>query len=213
VTEGGTDQYGELTGLPPLVAAAVRLARRMGFGQSCLPQQGRLLAALAAGRAGGRIGETGTGCGVGLAWLASAAPPGTTLVSVERDPRRATAARELFADMPAVTVLTGDWTALADHGPFDLLVLDGGGKRLADGPPADPERLLVPGGTVVLDDFAPATSWPPLHDGRPDATRLHWLTHAGLLATEVRVAPDMATIVATRKHAPTLPPTEAAGSE
>ncbi len=31
------------------------------------------------------IGETGTGCGVGLAWLASGAGPGTRLVSVERD--------------------------------------------------------------------------------------------------------------------------------
>jgi predicted O-methyltransferase YrrM len=43
------------------------------------PEQGRLLFALAA-RAQ-PIGETGTGCGVGLAWLASGARPGTRLVS------------------------------------------------------------------------------------------------------------------------------------
>ncbi|MFL6139477.1 MAG: class I SAM-dependent methyltransferase [Frankiaceae bacterium] len=202
MTEGGTDRYGDdLSGLPPLVAAAVRLARRTRFGQSCLPEQGRLLAALAAGRAGGRIGETGTGCGVGLAWLASAVPPGTRLVSVERDAERAAAARDLFVTVPDVTVLTGDWTMLASYGPFDLLVLDGGGKRPADGPMADPARLLVPGGTLVLDDFAPATAWPPMHDGRPDETRLHWLAHPQLLATEVRVTAGMATIVATRTHA------------
>ena len=42
------------------------------------------------------------------------------------------------------------------HGPFDLLVLDGGGsgKHPAD-PPAEPARLLVPGGTVVMDDMHP----------------------------------------------------------
>jgi len=45
--------------LPPLVDRAVRLARREGFGNSCRPEQGRLLFALAAGAR--VIGETGTG--------------------------------------------------------------------------------------------------------------------------------------------------------
>ena len=43
------------------------LARRESFAHSCRPEHGRLLYALAAGA--GTIGETGTGCGVGLAWL------------------------------------------------------------------------------------------------------------------------------------------------
>lgn len=201
MTEGGTDRYGALDGLPPLVAEAVRLARRMGFAHSCRPEQGRLLAVLAAGRAGGVIGETGTGCGVGLAWLASAAPPGTTIVSAERDPDRARAVRRLFAGAGHVTVLTGEWPALAAHGPFDLLFLDGGGTGKDGGAAADPAELLVPGGTLVLDDFEPAASWPPMFAGRPDAARLHWLTHPELLATEVRVAPDLAALVATRRPA------------
>lgn len=46
---------------------------------------------------GGVIGETGTRCGVGLAWLASAAGPGTRLVSVERRPARHAVARRVFA--------------------------------------------------------------------------------------------------------------------
>jgi predicted O-methyltransferase YrrM len=56
---------------------------------------------LAGGIGAGVIGETGTGGGVGLAWLASGAVPGARLVSVERDPERAAAARTLFADRPA----------------------------------------------------------------------------------------------------------------
>jgi hypothetical protein len=62
--------------LPPLVDRAVSLARREGFGNSCRPEQGRLLFALAAGA--GVIGETGTGCGVGLAALVATRrfPPG-----------------------------------------------------------------------------------------------------------------------------------------
>ena len=62
--------------MPPLVVRAVVLANELGFEYSCLPEQGRLLRVLAAGRAGGRIGETGTGCGVGLAWMVSGASPG-----------------------------------------------------------------------------------------------------------------------------------------
>jgi hypothetical protein len=84
VSPHGTASYEGLTDLPSLVERAVDLARREGFAHSCRPEHGRLLYALAAGA--GTIGETGTGCGVGLAWLASGARPGTRLVSVERDP-------------------------------------------------------------------------------------------------------------------------------
>ena len=111
VSPRGTPRYDGLTDLPPLVERAVDLARREGFANSCRPEHGRLLHALAAGA--GRIGETGTGCGVGLAWLASGARPGTRLVSVELDAGRAALAAELFAGQPQVTVIQGDWTKIA----------------------------------------------------------------------------------------------------
>jgi predicted O-methyltransferase YrrM len=175
------------------VHRAVTAARAAGFGYSCRPEQGRLLQSLAQG-ALTAIGETGTGCGVGLAWLASGAPEGVQLVSVERDETRAAVAREVFAQEPRVTVVCGDWTELYGRGPFDLLVLDGGGQGKAD-EPADPLRLLAPGGTVVVDDFTPATGWPPLHGGEPDTARLHWLEHPALRSTELRLAPDLASVV------------------
>lgn len=55
----------------------------LGFEESCLPAQGRLLALLAAGVGDGTIGETGTGCGVGLARMAQAAHPAARLTSIE----------------------------------------------------------------------------------------------------------------------------------
>jgi predicted O-methyltransferase YrrM len=204
VSQGGTDAYAGLGdgGLPPLVARAVAASRANGFGYSCRPEQGRLLYALAAGAGSGRIGETGTGCGVGLAWLASgAAGPGVRLVSVERDPARARLAAEVFAEDDRVTVMCGDWREIGGHGPFDLLVLDGGGQGKAPGDePAAPEDLLAPGGTVVIDDFTPAVPgvWPPSHDGEPDRARLHWLQHPALRAVELRLAPDLATVVGVR---------------
>jgi hypothetical protein len=55
-----------VSGLTPLVRAAVDQARDVGFGLSCLPSHGRLLQLLAGG-IDDAIGETGTGFGVGLA--------------------------------------------------------------------------------------------------------------------------------------------------
>ena len=194
---GGTAAYDGLTDLPPLVERAVGLARRQGFPNSCRPEHGRLLHALAAGAT--VIGETGTGCGVGLAWLASGARPGTRLVSVEIDAERAGLVANLFADLPQVAVLPGDWSEIRRAGPFDLLVLDGGAHGKSGGIPADPEALLRPGGTLVIDDLTPAGSWPPRFDGQVDQARMHWLTHPALAAAELRLAPDLAALVATRR--------------
>ncbi|WP_035796259.1 O-methyltransferase [Kitasatospora mediocidica] len=192
----GTAAHHRLPDLPPLVRRALEVARAHGFEHSCHPEQGLLIRALAGGAAG-LIGESGTGCGVGLAWLASGAAPGVRLVSVERDPARAAVAAEVFADQPQVRVLCADWTELYEHGPFDLLVLDGGGQGKGIEPPADPARLLSPQGTLVMDDFTPSPGWPPLHEGRPDTARLHWLEHPALRAVEVRLAPDLSSVVAT----------------
>ncbi len=192
---GGTAAYRDVYDLPDLVRDAVTAATQAGFDFSCQPAQGRLLALLAAGLSGGVIGETGTGCGVGLAWLASAAR-NVRLVSIERDPLRYDVARRVFAGDNRVTVLCGDWSELARYGPFDLLVLDGGGQGKGDEPPLNPADWLLPGGTVVIDDFTPFTTWPPEHDGGPDIARLHWLAHPDLLATEIRLSANLATIVA-----------------
>src|SRR5690349_22926634 len=88
VTAGGTSTYDGIDDIPPLVARAVALARELAFDLSSIPEHGRLLQVLARGVRGGRIGETGTGAGAGVAWLASAAGPEPSIGSAEREPRR-----------------------------------------------------------------------------------------------------------------------------
>jgi len=194
----GTAAYDDVEDLPPLVRQAVEVAILEGFTNSCLPSHGRLLQVLACGVGeGGVIGETGTGCGVGLAWLASGARCGVRLVSVERDARLVEATRSVMIDLQGVTIVHGDWRQLRVSGPFDLLVLDGGGQGKTEEPPISPPDWLRPGGLVVLDDFTPSTTWPPLHDGQPDEARLHWLRHPQLLATQVRTQPDAVTVLGT----------------
>ena len=75
--------------------------------------------------------------------LASGARAGVRLVSVERDPERARLATEVFADRPAVEVITGDWRRIGDRAPYDLLVRDGGGTGKSPGDtPADPAHRV-----------------------------------------------------------------------
>ncbi|HEX3961398.1 MAG TPA: class I SAM-dependent methyltransferase [Trebonia sp.] len=195
---GGNTAYKDITDLPPLVRAAIELATSQGFDHSCDPAQGRLLSVLARGRTGGRIGETGTGCGVGLAWMLDATDESTSIMSVERDSNRAAASAALFAGQPNVRILEGNWTELREHGPFDLLVLDGGGKgkEPADDPPLDPtDGWLTVGGAIVLDDFTPFDQpGAPAHD----PARRYWLGHPALQATELRLSPTLATLVGVR---------------
>jgi len=174
------------------VARALELERELGFEGSSIPEVGRLLHVLAGQRGRIRAGEIGTGSGVGAAWIVSALPPAVSFVTVELDAALASSAARLFAEDANVTVLQGDWhEALPPEAPFDLLFYDGGGKQ-------DPERdgeqvigLLIPGGTVVLDDLTP---------GRPgpDPVREFWLGHPALASTEVLTTPATAAIVASR---------------
>jgi predicted O-methyltransferase YrrM len=153
---------------------------------------------LAHGWTGRRIGETGTGCGVGLAWMLDATDDSTSFVSIELDAQRAAAAGRLFEEHRNVMVLHGDWTELREHGPFDLLVLDGGGKgkdRAVDVPLDPTDGWLSLGGTVVLDDFTPAGAPGALEH---DPARQHWFDHPALRTTELRLAPDLATLVGVR---------------
>lgn len=188
--------YRSTTHIPPLVARAVALAERRGFSQSCWPEVGRLLAVLAGSVRGGLIGELGTGCGVGTAWLASALAPDTRLLTIELDAARAEAAGALLAPVPNVRVLRGDWRELLPHGPFDLLFVDGGGAK-RDGAEAV-LAALRPGGIAVLDDLWPAGLEPPESRGQPDPVRQFWLNDSRLVATELLTGPRMAVIVATR---------------
>jgi predicted O-methyltransferase YrrM len=178
---------------PPLVRRATELADRLGFARSCEPEVGRLLHVLAAQRGRTRVGEIGTGTGVGAAWIVSALPPEVPFVTVELHPERAAASASLFAQDTHVRVLAGDWHELMPpEAPFDLLFYDGGGKQQPDLDGEDVVALLAPRGLVVLDDLTP---------GRPregDPVREFWLGHADLAALELTLSPSLAAIVAVR---------------
>jgi predicted O-methyltransferase YrrM len=182
--------------VPAVVAKAFDVSRRRGYASFCRNETGRLLAALAATRSG-TLAEFGTGCGVGTAWLRSGVRDHTRIVSAEVDPDLAGAAAEIFADDDCVEVVAADSSTLSDRGPFSLLFLDSR-EPDASGPDTVVD-LVEPGGMVVLDDFVPCASWPPVDGGRVDVLRERWLTDERFTTAEILVAADAAALIATRR--------------
>ena len=170
---------------PPLAARALEEAARLGFTRSSIPEVGRLLRVLAAGR---RAAEIGTGVGVGAAWLADTAE---SVVTVEIDAELAAAARRVLAGAENVTVMCGDWEALLPLAPFDLVFLDGGPKQAA-GEAARTLELVEPGGLFVLDDLTPGSAG-------GDPVREFWLGDGRVAGVELLTTPETAAIVAVRR--------------
>jgi predicted O-methyltransferase YrrM len=201
-----------VTKTPALVERAYAAARQIGFpvtkedpghgrGSASLPGVGRFLAVLAAGCSGGRIAEMGAGAGIGAAWMSGAMPADCTLLTVEIDPVRAAAAREVLAGDARVQVLTGDAvTELGPHAPFDLIFADCG---VRDGATfATLVSWLRLGGRIVGDDVTPVSALPadsPLRDHDPK--RELFAGDSRLVWTEV-VLPDLANslLVGTRRY-------------
>jgi predicted O-methyltransferase YrrM len=182
--------------LPDLVVRALRLSLERGYVQASRTETGRLLATLAATRSG-TVAEFGTGTGVGTAWLRSGVREGTRILTAELDRSLAGAAAEIFRDDAQVEVVAADWSKLQDRGPFSLLFLDA--REPEDSGPDTVADLVETGGIVVLDDFTPCESWPPLRDGRVDVLRERWLTDERFTTAEVMVAPDTSVLIATRR--------------
>jgi predicted O-methyltransferase YrrM len=203
------DEFPLATAVPPLVIQANALARQIGFSltpqeapqgdqaeqaapvcpSASLPGVGRFLAMLAAGCHGGRIGEVGTGAGIGHAWMAGAMPADFTLITVGLDARRAPPPPS-FASDRRVRVLKGDAEELLPPcGPFDLLFADAGWRDLAQlGGLVD---LLRIGGRIVMDDVTPLLALAPDSPLRDhDVKRAFFFGEPRLFSTEV-VLPDL----------------------
>ena len=187
--------------LPPLVTRAQALARQVGFAltreqanpgrpSACLPGVGRFLAVLAAGCAGGEIGELGTGAGIGAGWIASAMPADCVLITVEIDEPLARAARELLAEDSRVEVITGDaFRVIPSRGPFDLLFADSGVRDPSDF--AALVSLLPIGGRIVMDDVTPEDVLPPDSPLRADDIKRGFFTSEPRLTWTEVVLPDL----------------------
>lgn len=155
----------------------------MTDGGSSIPAVQALLRALAVGR---DVAELGTAFGEGAAAMAETA---RSVVTVEKDPERAAAARDRLAGIANVEVLEGDcYAVLRGRGPFGLLFADGGRPLRWE----EILALVAPGGFLVKDDLTP---------GQPvegDPVREFLLRDRRLAAAEILTTPTTAAVVAVR---------------
>lgn len=181
--------------MPELVTRALRMSLERGYVQTSRSETGRLLATLAATRSG-TIAECGTGCGVGAAWLRSGAPKPTRVITAELDPELAHGVMEMF-EGDDIDVLHADWATLAEHAPFSLIFIDAGSARSTSRDQII--SLIGDGGMIVLDDFVPTSSWPPVVGGRIDTLRQEWLSDDRFVCVDVMVAEDTSVLIAVRR--------------
>lgn len=123
----------------------------------------------------------------------------STLTTVELDSERAAIAARLFSQVPNVKTLSGDWSLIRPHGPFDILFVDGGPKK------SDCDEilsLLAPRGLVVFDDLTPPHAWTDeqrraYSDGDP--VRNAWRDQRACSAIEVMVTERSSVLLVARR--------------
>lgn len=169
-----------------------------GFTKSSLSQVGRMLYLLTSMYPAGHIGEMGTGCGVGAAWIASALGPAAEFYSIENDPERVAVAESIFAGYSNVHILNGGWADLIPFAPFDLLFVDVSEPKQAM-PSVLFESLRI-GGTLVIDDMTPEDQKPLEKQKEIDPVRERLLNRTDLAAFEIFLPPNAAMIIATRRQ-------------
>ena len=119
---------------------------------SVSPPQGKLLHLLVRLTGARRVLEVGTLAGYSARWLASALPPGGSLVTLEVSSHHASVARGNLAGLPVEVLVGPAAESLASlEGPFDLVFVD------ADKPGnvtylREALRLSRPGTLIVLDN-------------------------------------------------------------
>jgi predicted O-methyltransferase YrrM len=117
---------------------------------------GALLRVLATAIGARRILEIGTCIGYSGIWLAGALPNDGMLITLEKDPERASIAKANFeragvADRVSIMVGDAQLKIVKVAGPFDLIFQDG--PKPLYNPLLDPlVKLLRPGGLLVTDN-------------------------------------------------------------
>jgi len=200
--------------IPEVVRQANALAEELGFPlmpegrpagykglpSACIPEVGKLLSVLAAGYPNGKIGEFGTGAGVGTAWLLHGLPKNSKLISAEIDGKLVARTKELFAKYPNVEIRQGDcFEVMKNEMPFDLLFIDTGIRHLLT--PENYGRItemVKVGGKIVFDDLLPIELWLSDWDDLVDEKREFIFRNPRVVGIEVRTTATQVAIIATR---------------
>ncbi|XOV85155.1 MAG: O-methyltransferase [bacterium] len=200
---------------PELVEQALSLASELGFAarpegnrpdeaggaSCCIDSVGSLLQTICSSLDCAKVGEIGTGAGVGTAWLAAGLSPRSSLTSVEIDKGLHEAVSKLFRSHESVKLLNDDWRGeFKSQSPYDLLFADGGGVGNTQSSGWEEiANLVCTRGIIVIDDLTPEELWPPSWRGKPDPKRELAFNSGYFMSTEIRTSSETSALIMVRR--------------
>lgn len=151
---------------------------------------GTLLKTLISSRPNARVLELGTGIGLSLSWMIDGMDEGSTLITVDNDPKLIGIAKNYFGNDKRVEIICQDGTEwIKSHygDKFDLIFADAWPGKYSE--IEEVLELVKVGGFYVIDDMSPERNWPEGHqekvtdlidylEGREDfnLTKMNWST-------------------------------------
>ena len=156
---------------PEAYANVDAATRASGFTMASDALTGSLLRTLAASKPNGQFLELGTGTGLSTSWILDGMDAGSTLVSVDNDPKFLDIANQFLGKDTRLQLVCSDgeeWINKNGHQQFDYIFADtwhGKYLLLEEG-----LSLLKKGGFYILDDMLPQPNWPEGHQEK--ASRL-----------------------------------------
>jgi predicted O-methyltransferase YrrM len=170
----------------------------MNYRFNCSNGTGRLLRLFTSLVKDGVVGEIGSGCGVGSAWIVSGLPSSASFVTIEKDPMLSAVVRTLFDNSPMVRVIGGDWDEIEKYAPINLLYISANIGRFV--PPDILVQSLQINGMVLIDGLVPLEQLAPKTVQNPDPIRDFWLNDSRIETTEILVSSSEAVLLSLRIH-------------
>ena len=171
--------------LPPMVDAALSVARALGYDRACSDGMGLFLQVLASSVVRGRMLIYGAGTGVASAWIIQTMSPYARLVAYEPNSRLAKASRPIIGEK--AVVVEEEPGEVLRRGPFSFVFVNVARNRV---PPANLVDEIVPGGMVVVGNFGSEATEEVVEE---------WEQVDGFTSTKVLVEGNETALVLTRQ--------------
>lgn len=139
--------------------------RSSGFTMASDVLTGTLLRTLATAKPSGRFLELGTGTGLSTSWILDGMDGGSTLTSIDHDPKFLEVAQSFLGEDKRLNLVCEDgknWVEGNKQERYDFIFADTWhGKYLLL---EEVLAMVTPGGFYVIDDMLPQPNWPEGHD-------------------------------------------------
>ena len=153
-----------ITDKPKIYPDLEKKAKEIGFTMPADFHVGALLKTLVTAKPGSNFLELGTGIGLSLSWIVDGMDAGSTLTTVDNNPKLTEIAKSYFGSDQRITIICQDGTVwIKDYKgkKFDLIFADAWPGKYSE--IEEVLDLINVGGFYIVDDLLPHSNWPEGH--------------------------------------------------